>query len=140
MTKSTARGIRVPGPLQEAIESEMERREVAEWSTMVVELLEEAIRARRAPGIVFVDGATGRRPVVAGSGLEVWEVVATWKEVGRSYDRLRAAYDWLTEPQLRAALSYYDLYGEELDARLEREARLTQERVQRELPFTRPRD
>lgn len=139
MARSTARGIRVPTPLQEAIEREMERRGTTEWSTMVVELLEEAIRARRAPGIVFVDGATGRRPVVAGSGLEVWEVVATWKEVGRNYDRLRAAYDHLTEPQLRAALSYYELYGEELDARLELEARLTRERVQNELPFTRPR-
>ena len=139
MPKSTARGIRVPAPLQEAIEREMERRDVSEWSTMVVELLEEAVRARRAPGVVFVDGATGRRPVVAGSGLEVWEVVSTWKEVGRNYDRLRAAYDWLTEPQLRAALSYYELYGEELDGRMEREARLTQERVQSELPFTKPR-
>ena len=139
MAKSTARGVRVPAALQEEIEREMERREVGEWSTMVVELLQEAIRARRAPGIVFVDGATGRRAVVAGSGLEVWEVVAAWKEVGRSYDRLRTAYDWLAEPQLRAALSYYELYGDEVDARLEREARLTAERVQNELPFTRPR-
>lgn len=139
MPKSTARGIRVPPELQEAIEREMDRRDVKEWSTMVVELLEEAVRARQAPGIVFVDGATGRRPVVAGSGLEVWEVVSTWREVGRNYDRLRAAYDGLTEPQLRAALSYYELYGEEVDAHLEREARLTQERVQSELPFTKPR-
>lgn len=139
MAKSTARGVRVPEDLQQEIEREMDRREVGEWSTMVVELLREAIRARRAPGIVFVDGATGRRPVVAGSGLEVWEVVATWKEVGRNYDRLRSAYDWLVEPQLRAALSYYELYGDEVDARLEREARLTAERVQNELPFTKPR-
>lgn len=106
---------------------------------MVVELLEEAVRARRAPGIVFVDGATGRRPVVAGSGLEVWEVVASWEEVGRNYDRLRASYDWLTEPQLRAALSYYEAYGDEVDARLKRERELTVERVQAELPFTKPR-
>ena len=139
MAKSTARGVRVPAALQQEIEREMERREVGEWSAMVVELLREAIRARRAPGIVFVDGATGRRAVVAGSGLEVWEVVAAWKEVGRNYDRLRAAYQWLSEPQLRAALSYYELYGDEVDARLEREARLTAERVQNELPFTRPR-
>lgn len=139
MPKSTARGVRVPAAVQREIEREMERREVGEWSTMVVELLREAIRARRAPGIVFADGATGRRPVVAGSGLEVWEIVDAWKEVGRSYDRLRAAYDWLSEPQLRAALSYYELYGDEVDARLEREARLTAERVQNELPFTKPR-
>ena len=139
MARTAARGVRVPESLQGEIEREMERRQVSEWSTMVVELLREAIRSRRAPGIVFVDGATGRRPVVAGSGLEVWEVVATWKEVGRSYDRLRAAYDWLSEPQLRAALSYYELYTDEVDAWLERESRLTAERVQQEMPFTKVR-
>jgi uncharacterized protein (DUF433 family) len=139
MPRTTARGIRLPESLQAEIEREMERQERSEWSAMVVELLREAVRARRAPGIVFVDGATGRRPVVAGSGLEVWEVVATWKEVGRNYDRLRSAYDWLAEPQLRAALSYYELYADEVDARLEREARLTAERVQNELPFARSR-
>ena len=139
MAKSTARGIRVPGELQAQIEREMERRGIGEWSTMVVELLDEAVRMRRAPGIVFADGATGRRPVVAGSGLEVWEVVATWKEVGRNYERLRTAYEWLTEPQLRGALSYYELYEAEVDAQLERENQLTQERVQRELPFTKAR-
>ncbi|HUG39971.1 MAG TPA: DUF433 domain-containing protein [Longimicrobiales bacterium] len=139
MAKSTARGIRVPGDLQEQIELEMEQRGVTEWSTMVVELLEEAVRQRRAPGIVFVDGATGRRPVVAGSGLEVWEVVSTWKEVGRNYERLRAAYEWLTEPQLRAALSYYEMYSAEVESQLDRESQLTLERVQRELPFTKAR-
>ena len=139
MAKSTARGIRVPAELQEQIEREMERRGIGEWSTMVVELLDEAVRMRRAPGIVFVDGATGRRPVVAGSGLEVWEVVAAWKEVGRNYERLRAAYDWLTEPQLRAALSYHEMYEAEVESQLERESQLTLERVQRELPFTKPR-
>lgn len=136
---SKARGIRIPAPLEQEIEREMERRGVTEWSTMVVELLGEAVRARQAPGIVFVDGATGRRPMVAGTGLEVWEVVATWREVGRNYDRLRGAYDWMTEPQLRSALSYYELYGDEVDARLEREASLTSEKVQHQLPFTKAR-
>lgn len=139
MAKSAARGIRLPAELQAELEREMERRGITEWSTMVVELLDEALRMRRAPGVVFVDGATGRRAVVAGSGLEVWEVVATWKEVGRNYERLRASYDWLTEPQLRAALSYHELYEAEVEAQLERERQLTQERVQRELPFTRSR-
>lgn len=139
VAKSTARGIRVPGDLQEEIEREMERRGIGEWSTMVVELLEEAVRMRRAPGIVFVDGATGRRPVVAGSGLEVWEVVATWKEVGRNYERLRTAYDWLTEPQLRGALSYYEMYEDEVEGQLARENALTLERVQHDLPFTKAR-
>lgn len=139
MARSTARGIRVPEDLQREIEREMEDRGVREWSTMVVRLLEEAVRSRRAPGIVFVDGATGRRPVVAGSGLEVWEIVSTWHEVARNYDRLRAAYDWLTEPQIRAALSYYELYPEEVDRRLEREEELSADQITAELPFTKAR-
>jgi len=36
---------------------------------------------RRIPGISFVDSITGPRPAVAGTGLDVWEVIATWKVV-----------------------------------------------------------
>ena len=93
---------------------------------------------RRAPGIVFVDGPAGRRAVVAGTGLDVWEIVATSKQCDGDYDKLRRSYDWLTEPQLRAALGFYELYPEEIDGRLERERSWTPERVRRELPFSRP--
>ncbi|MBI4408132.1 MAG: DUF433 domain-containing protein [Gemmatimonadetes bacterium] len=129
----------MPARLQQEIEREMERRGITEWSAAVVELLDEAIRMRRAPGVVFVDGPRGRRAVVAGTGVDVWEIVASWREVGEDYRRLRAAYEWMAEPQLRAALSYYEFYPEEVDARIALEERWTQERVQRELPFTTPR-
>jgi uncharacterized protein (DUF433 family) len=76
--------------------------------------------------------------VIAGSGLDVWEVVASWRSMDQDLGRLRAGYPWLTEPQLRAALSYYRLYPAEIDARLEREASWTPERVRRELPFATP--
>lgn len=137
---STARGLRVPDSLQSEIEREMERHNVTEWSTMVLQLLGEAIRMRRAPGIVFSEGPTGRRAVVAGTGLEVWEIIATWREVGEDYRRLRAAYDWLSEPQLRGALSYYEMYSDEVDGQLARERQLTLERVQKELPLSKLRD
>ena len=91
------------------------------------------------PGVVFADGPGGRRAVVAGTGLDVWEIIATWKTCGGDLGKLRKSYSWLSEPQLRAALAYYELYPEEIDARLEREARWTPERVARELPFARPR-
>ena len=91
-------------------------------------------------GICFVDGPTGRRAVVTGTGLDVWEVIATWKEGGESYELLRQNYPWLSEIQLRAALGYYQLYPYEIDARLEREAQLTPERAWRELPFSRPQN
>lgn len=90
------------------------------------------------PGIVFVQRREGRRAAVALSGLEVWEVVATWKEAGEDGETLAAAYPEIGEAQLRAAVSYYRLYPEEIDARLEREAYWTPERVAEELPFSRP--
>ncbi len=133
------KGIRITDELDREIARESTERERT-WSALAAELLQEAIRMRRAPGIGFVDGAVGRRAVVAGTGLDVWEVVATWKACGGDFAKLRKSYPWLTEPQLRAPLSYYELYPAEIDARLEREARWTPERVAKELPFARPRN
>lgn len=110
------------------------------WSALATELLEEALRMRRVPGVVFVDGPAGRRAALAGTGLDVWEIIATWQACGRDFGQFRGSYGWLTEPQLRAALTYYELYPREIDARLEREAQWTPERVESELPFTRPRN
>jgi uncharacterized protein (DUF433 family) len=133
-----AKGIRISDQLNREITYESETRGKS-WSAITNELLEEAIRMRRVPGIVFVDGVTGRRAALAG-GLDVWEIIATWLEGGRSYEELRQNYPWLTEPQLRAALAYYELYPSEIDARLEREALLTPERVWQQHPFLKPHD
>jgi len=86
-----------------------------------------------------MDGASGRRAVVAGTGLDVWEIVATWRACAGDFGTLRRSYPWLLEQQLRAALSYYKLYPAEIDARLKRETQWTPERVARELPFASPR-
>lgn len=133
-----AKGIRISDELDAAITRESAARGKS-WSAMTAELLEEAIRMRRVPGIAFVDGPVGRRAVVSGTGLDVWEVVATWKAGGGSYEELRRNYPWLSEAQIRAALAYYETYPNEIDARLERETQWTPERVRRELPFARPR-
>jgi uncharacterized protein (DUF433 family) len=105
---------------------------------MTKDLLTEAIKMRRAPGVVFADGPAGRRAVVAGSGLDVWEVVAAWQACDQERARLRESLPWMTEAQIRAALAYYELYPEEIDSRLERERQWTPERVRRELPFSAP--
>lgn len=135
---ATLRSLRVPAPLEAELERELARRGQREWSAGVLELLDEAIRMSRAPGVVFVDGRGGRRAALAQSGLEVWEVIATWREGGARWDVLRDAYPEVGELQLRAALSYYQLYPAEVDARLAREAAWTPERAAAELPFTRP--
>jgi uncharacterized protein (DUF433 family) len=129
-----SRGIRVSESLAADIEREARRRDRS-WSATAAELLEEAVRMRRAPGIVFADGPGGRRAVVAGTGLDVWEIVASWRASGEDVSALKVSYAWLDETALHAALGYYQLYPTEVDARLAREAEWTAERVRRELPF-----
>lgn len=133
-----ARGVRVSEELAREISLEAKARGKS-WSAATAELLEEAVRMRRAPGILFSTGPAGRRAVLAGTGLDVWEVVATWRGAGEDFAALQASYPWLTEPQLRAALGYYRLYPEEVDERLRREEEWTPERVRAELPFAEPR-
>jgi uncharacterized protein (DUF433 family) len=133
-----ARTIRLPEPLERDLEREFARRGVNEWSAGVIDLLSEAVRMRRVPGVVFVDSRTGRRPVIAGSGLDVWEVIATFQAANGEYGELCEQYDWLTEAQLRAALNYYALYPEEIDKRLAIEEGWTPERLYNEMPFAKP--
>lgn len=130
--------MRVPEDLEREIEREMRLRGTT-FADAAVSLLREAVRMRRVPGILFVDGADGRRAAVAGTGPEVWEVVRTWRELKEDFRSLAAFYDWLSERQLRAALDYYERYPEEIEHRLAREERWTPERVQQEMPWASPR-
>ena len=132
-----ARGLRLPEELQKEIEHEMALRG-ATFSEVASSLLREAIRMRRVPGIVFMDGPVGRRASIAGTGLDVWEVISTFKSVGEDRERLKASYEWLSDRQLSAALAYYDLFPREIDVRMEEEARWTPERLYREFPFVQP--
>ncbi len=134
-TKS--RGIRIPEELDQAISSEANVRGTS-WSAMSTELLREALEMRHAPGILFADGPAGRRAVVAGTGLDVWEVIASWNATNRDYSLFRRSYPQLSETQLRAALGYYDLYPDHIDSRIAREASWTPERLRQELPFAVP--
>jgi uncharacterized protein (DUF433 family) len=87
---------------------------------------------------VFGDGPTGRRAQIAGTGLDVWEVVQSYKGLDGNWERLKASYDWLEEQQLRSALSYYEAYPQEIDERLAREQSWTPERLYARYPFVRP--
>jgi len=133
---SIQRSLSVPEELDREIARELDLRGERNWSKGALSLLDEAVRASRVPGILFVHRRDGRRPVVAFSGLEVWEIIASWKEGGERWDALLEAYPELTEGQLRAAVAYYQAYPEEVDARPEREAYWTPERIAGELPFT----
>jgi uncharacterized protein (DUF433 family) len=133
-----AKGIRISDELEHEIARESKIRGKS-WSAITKELLEEAIRMRRAPGIAFMDGPAGRRAVVAGTGLDIWEIIATWRDVNGKYEALQKNFPWLQDSQLRSALAYYELYPSEIDARLEDEEQWTPEKVWAEFPFSRPR-
>lgn len=66
------------------------------------------------PGIGFADGPAGRRAILVGTGLDVWETVDTVRQNAGS---VAAAARYLELPvgTLRAAVRYYAAFPEEVD-------------------------
>jgi uncharacterized protein (DUF433 family) len=90
-------------------------------------------------GVELRRGPAGPRAVVSGTGLNVWEIIATWRELGENFEQLQEAYHWLSAEQLESALAYYEQNTEEIEARLAREAEWTPEAVWERFPYARPR-
>lgn len=106
-----------------------------DFSGITRDLIVEAVKMRRCPGIIFADGPTGRRARIAGTGIDVWEFIATFKGLGENYDKLKKAYHWLSDQQLRSALSYYALYPDDIEERITRNENIAQEQVLKRFPF-----
>ena len=106
-----------------------------EFSSVVNELLDESVRMQRCPGILFTEGATGRRARIAGTGIEVWEVIATYRSVDEDANRLRQAYHWLTEQQIGAALGYYKAYPEDIERLMKHNEEHSREYMYEKYPF-----
>jgi uncharacterized protein (DUF433 family) len=70
---------------------------------------------RRLPGIVFIDGPQGRRAHLAGTGFDVWEVVALYKAYGGDAARLLSDHPGLERRELEIALAYAAAYRDEID-------------------------
>ena len=116
--RAIQKSLRIPQNTVEEIERIAKESSQA-FSSVTKDLLAEAIKMRRCPGIVFTDGVTGRKARVAGTGLEVWEIITTYIGVKQNLKRFQKAYHWLTEQQLRAAIGYYTVYREEIDQQIE---------------------
>lgn len=87
--------------------------------------VEEGLRMDEHPGIGFADGPGGRRAVVLGSGLDVWEIVATVKQSGGLIDAA-ARYLELPAAAVRAAVRYYAAFPSEIDGLLARQATIAE--------------
>ena len=120
--KGVQKSLRLPEETLKEIE-ELSAETGRDFSTITKDLLTEAIKMRRCPGIMFGEGVSGRRAKVAGTGIEVWEIIAAYKSVGNDLKRLKKAYHWLSQEQVKAALSYYSAYPEEIDRLIDRNER-----------------
>jgi uncharacterized protein (DUF433 family) len=117
--------------IKEPILREIERiRKNKAANALANELLEEALKMRRCPGIIFSQGITGRRARVAGTGVEVWEVVYEYQIVGKDVEALKKALPHLTERQLIAALNYYRAYPEEINELIQSNEAITSKTVE----------
>lgn len=128
------RSIRIQEKTYKEIE-QIVRESGKEFSAVTNKLLEEAVRMQRCPGIIFSEGTVGRRARIAGTGIEVWEVIGTYKSVGKDFNRLQKTYHWLTEQQIRSALGYYKAYSQEIDRLLKQNEELTLEHIHKRYPF-----
>jgi hypothetical protein len=89
-------------------------------SALAEELIEEGLRTRRHPLMVFRDGTSGRRAALVG-GPDVWEVIGGL--VGGDVpteERIERAVDvfGLNARQVGAALDYYSDFPAEIDAEI----------------------
>lgn len=75
--------------------------------------LREGVRMDEHPLIVFREGLGGRRPALAGTRLDVWQVVDTV----RASDGVEEAAEYLDVPasKVHAAMRYYAAYKSEVD-------------------------
>jgi hypothetical protein len=76
------------------------------------------MRVGEHPGVVFRDGARGRRAGLAG-GPDIWEIIHVVREAG-----IDAAAEWGNVPAdgVHTAVRYYSDYPDEIDERIARHA------------------
>lgn len=86
-------------------------------TTLVATLLDEGLKTRRFPGVVYRDGPAGRRAGLIG-GPDVWEVVRDLQHApGRGMKRIEhlAAESGVPAERIRLAADFYSAHPEEID-------------------------
>jgi hypothetical protein len=86
--------------------------------TLAQRYVDESLRREDHPLVRFVDGPSGRRAALVGSGLDVWEAIATVRDNDNDLEEAAAVLE--TTPGLvQAAVTYYGEYREEIDAEID---------------------
>ena len=90
-------------------------------TSLVSSLLDEGLKTRAFPGVVYRPGPTGRRAALVG-GPDVWEVIRDLRHwPGRGAERVERLAEDLDLPVSLVSLAadFYSAFPEEIDARIE---------------------
>jgi uncharacterized protein (DUF433 family) len=134
--KSIVKSVRLDKKTLSEVESLL-RLKNETFSSMTAELLSEAVKMRKCPGIVFVDGPTGRRARIEGTGIDVWELISAYHDLKDDFSALKESFHWLTDRQIMAAIGYARIYTDEIEMLIRKNTEWSQESARTELPFTR---
>lgn len=107
---------RLPEDLLQRLEQQS-RADATTVSALAMTLLDEGLKTRTFPGIVFRDGPTGRRAGLVG-GPDVWEIIRDLRHTpGRGMQRIETLATEIGVPveRLRLATDFYAAHPVEID-------------------------
>lgn len=132
MAKNPPFTVRLDPGLETRIEA-LARRSRRSKGAVLEELASEAERSRRYPGIGFRGPDWSRRSWVLGTGLDVWELIQAFQDLGGDGEAILATSD-LDRRQLEIALAYYREFPGEIDEAIAANRRSIEE-LSQEYPF-----
>lgn len=119
---------RLDDDLLERLETESRAASISTTS-LVSSLLDEGLKTRQFPGVIYRPGPTGRRAALLG-GPDVWEVIRDLRHwPGKGMERVERLADelGLSANRVSLAADFYGAFPEEIDARIEENERAAEE-------------
>ncbi len=111
--------VRIATPTFEELDRRARERGVTR-NALTERYIAEGVKMDEHPEIGFREGALGRRAILAGSRLDVWQVIETVRNSGNSVQET-ADYLGLPPSRVQAAVNYYAVYRDEVEEIAERE-------------------
>jgi len=103
---------RLPKEVSEELRRFADRRRISP-SAAASQLLDEALRMDRFPGVSFRFTTIGRQPFVTGTGMLVWELYHVWLDHKKDPRSVLRHYPHLKAAQVAAAAAYAKEYAHE---------------------------
>jgi len=113
----------------------MAKRSGRSKSAVLENLIDEAERERRYPGIRFSGPDSDRRASLADSNLDIWQVIRSLQDWDNDAEKMCREAEFPLR-LVEIALAYYREFPEEIDEAIALDPR-TIEQLRREYPFAR---